>query len=95
MKLVVSQAALADLQRLRDFLIETNPDAAARAVSAIAVAIDSLDLFPDRGRPSPTAGLRELVVPFGQSAYLIRYAHDLAHDECIILRVWHARESRE
>lgn len=95
MKLVVSHAALADLQRLRDFLIETNPDAATRAVTAIAVAIGTLDIFPDRGRPSAMAGSRELVVPFGQSAYVIRYAHDLARDELIIVRVWHARESRE
>jgi plasmid stabilization system protein ParE len=94
-KLVVSQAAQADLLRLHDFLSDLNPDAARRAVAAIANAIDSLDLFPDRGRPSPVPGARELIVPFGASTYIVRYAHDAAHQELVILRVWHGRESRD
>ncbi len=95
MKLVVSQAAQADLLRLHDFLAGTNPDSAQRAVSAIISAIESLDLFPERGRPSPLSGARELIVPFGQSSYVVRYAHDTAGDELVIVRVWHSRESRE
>ena len=95
MKLVVSQAAQADLLRLHDFLAGTNPDAAQRAVSAIVSAIDSLDLFPERGRPSPHVRRARLIVPFGQSSYVVRYAYDTAGDELVILRVWHSRESRE
>lgn len=72
MKLIVSRAAAADLQRLRAFLFEKDPPAAQRAVSGIVRAIDSLDLFPDRGRPSEVSGVRELVVPFGRSAYIVR-----------------------
>jgi plasmid stabilization system protein ParE len=94
-KLNVSQAAQADLLRLHAFLADKNPDAARRAVASIAGAIDSLDLFPERGRPSSVAGARELIVPFGDSTYLVRYAHDAARDELVILRVWHSRESRE
>jgi plasmid stabilization system protein ParE len=73
-KLVVSQAAAADLVRLRAFLLERNPQAAQRAVAAIVRAVDSLDVFPERGRPAPVAGMRELVVPFGGSAYVVRFA---------------------
>jgi plasmid stabilization system protein ParE len=94
-KLVVSRAAAADLLRLQAFLAETNPNAAQRAVSAIIRAIDSLDVFPDRGKLSPVAGARELIVPFGRSAYVIRFFHDVEQEEIVILRVWHSRESRE
>lgn len=95
MRIVVSQAAQADLQRLHKFLSGPDPDAARRAIASIVSAIDSLDPFPERGRPSPLAGIRELLVPFGASAYVVRYAHESARDELVILRVWHNRESRE
>lgn len=94
MKLIVSRAAAADLQRLRAFLFEKDPPAAQRAVSGIVRAIDSLDLFPDRGRPSEVSGVRELVVPFGRSAYIVRFAHDPQREEVVILRIWHGREDR-
>ena len=94
MRLIVSQAAQADLLRLHAFLAELSPDAAQRAVSVLVRAIDSLDLFPDRGRPSAITGLRELIVPFGRSAYIVRFAHDTGRDEIVILRVWHDREAR-
>lgn len=55
-RLIVSQAAAADLERLREFLSDKNPDAARRIAAALAVAIQSLDTFPDRGR---MAGLAE------------------------------------
>jgi plasmid stabilization system protein ParE len=93
-RLVVSEAAAADLLRLHAFLAELNPAAAQRAVAAIIRAVDSLDLFPDRGRPSAVAGLRELIVPFGGAAYVVRFAHDAGRGEVVILRVWHSREAR-
>jgi hypothetical protein len=36
-----------------------------------------------------------LIVPFGNSAYVLRYAHLPDADEIIVLRVWHGREWRE
>jgi hypothetical protein len=35
------------------------------------------------------------VVPFGRSAYLVRYVHVAEASEVIILRIWHGREKRE
>jgi plasmid stabilization system protein ParE len=58
-------------------------------------AIDALREFPERGRPSVTGSLREFVIPFGHSAYLIRYAVLRDREEVVILRIWHSRESRE
>jgi plasmid stabilization system protein ParE len=94
-RLVVSPAASNDIARLHDFLAAT-PTAARRAAATLNAAIESLHAFPDRGRPcEEVVGARELVVPFGRSAYVLRYAHLPDADEVVILRVWHGREVRE
>ena len=95
MKLIVSRAAVADIVRLRTFLADKDHRIAQRAVAVIRTAIQSLVDFPERGRPSGIAGARELIVPFGGSAYLIRYAHVSEADEIIVLHVWHGREARD
>lgn len=94
MKLVVSREAAADFERLHDFLREQNPAAAQRAVAALADAVESLTTLPDRGRPSGIPGVRELIVPFGRSSYVVRYMHFADEDSVIILRIWHGREQR-
>ena len=58
-------------------------------------AVQSLEAFPERGRRTAKPGIRELVVPFGQSAYVLRYARRKQSGEIVVLRVWHAREERE
>jgi plasmid stabilization system protein ParE len=93
-KLIVSRAALADLARLHDFLATRNPDAARRAVDALIRAVQSLDTFPERGRPSGTRGIRELIVPFGRYGYVLRYSYSASVDELVVLRIWHGREMR-
>ena len=95
MRLIVSVAAAADIERLHAFLVDKSPDAARRAVAVLVRAIQSLDALAERGRPSGVAGLRELVVPFGRSAYVVRYAYDAARQEVVIVRIWHGREARE
>jgi len=64
-------------------------------MTVLAGAIRSLDVFPERGRPSGVANVRELVVPFGRAAYVVRYGHIVGSDEVVVLRVWHGREQRE
>lgn len=95
MKLIVSYAATADIERLRLFLRDKNPTAARRVVVALDNAVRSLTLFPERGRPSGIADARDLVVPFGRSAYILRYRYSPQRDEIVILRIWHGRESHE
>ena len=95
MKLIVSREAAADLNRLRMFLADKNPDAAQRAATSLIHAIQSLDTFPDRGRPTSIEGVRELIVPFGSSAYVLRYAHLADTDEVVVLRIFHGREARD
>jgi hypothetical protein len=41
---------------------------------------------------SGVPGVRELIVPFGRSAYVLRYALLPMTDEIVILRIWHGRE---
>jgi plasmid stabilization system protein ParE len=94
-RLVVSRAATNDIARLRDFL-GLAPGTAQRVAAALNSAIQSLQAFPDRGRPcEDVAGVRELLVPFGRSAYVLRYAHFPDAGELVILRVWHGREERD
>lgn len=92
MRLVVSRAATLDLERLHHFLADWDARLARRAVAAIDTAIHSLANFPERGRPSGIPGIRELIVPFRRSAYLLRYAYSASRDEIVILRIWHGRE---
>jgi toxin ParE1/3/4 len=93
-RLIVSPTAQADLERLHDFLADQSPAAARRALDALMRAIQSLDELPDRGRPSRPPGTRELIVPFGRSAYVLRYLHFTEAEEVVILRIWHGREAR-
>jgi plasmid stabilization system protein ParE len=74
-KLTVSRAAIADLVRLRAFLAERDESAAQRVTIALDAALHSLEDLPERGRPSGVVGARDLIVPFGQSSYLLRYAY--------------------
>jgi plasmid stabilization system protein ParE len=83
MKLIVSEAALADLERLHLFLADNNSAAANRAAIVLHKAILSLGVFPERGRPSGMPNVRELIAPFGRSNYLLRYAYRKQADESL------------
>lgn len=92
MRLVYSENAVADLVRLREFIAENDPLAAARVAAELLSRIENLGLYPEMGRavelaPSPKA-IRDAV--FGK--YIVRYS---AHTETIvILRIWHHNEDR-
>jgi len=49
--------------------------------------------MPEIGRPmSDGSKRRELYLPFGNGAYVLRYRLD--GDMVVIIRVWHSREHR-
>ena len=93
MKLVYSEEAVADLVRLRAFIAEKDPSAAARVAAELISRVENIRLFPELGRnvvlaPEPNV-VRDAV--FGK--YIVRYA---AHTEAVvILRIWHHYENRE
>lgn len=90
MKLVYTKEAVADLQRLRGFLAQKNPSAAARAAPEILSPMEKLSQFPQMGRPvekaPDPATLRDLF--FG--TYHVSYS--IHKETVIILRLWHTRE---
>jgi addiction module RelE/StbE family toxin len=92
--IVFSPDALRDIERLRSFLDRANPDAARRAMNLIFAAIERLQEFPDRGRPTDAEEIRQIVIRFGTSGYIVRYAVVSKAKDVLILRIWHGRESR-
>ncbi len=94
MRLVWLPEARDDVQRLYDFLIDKDPRAAERAVRAIQLGAERLQEQPRIGhRMDDDTERRELFIPFGVGAYVLRYR---IHDEfLVVIRVWHSREARE
>lgn len=91
-RLVYSSRALADLERLADFLRESDPTAAAETIGLIEEAVTLLKRHPLIGRPAEH-GLRELVISRGRTGYVALYSHEEAHDSVLILAIRHQREA--
>jgi plasmid stabilization system protein ParE len=91
MKLKWSNAAVADVARLHDFLATVNPNAAARTVQTLTVAPRQLLDRPQSGRQLDQYLPREVRrIIIGN--YEMRY--ELADSTVYILRIWHTREER-
>lgn len=88
--------ALSDLARLRDFIHVHNPEAAQRAARRIRDAARKLLELPFISRPILDVDLpelRDLLIPFGQGGYWMRYV--VTDNKIIIIKVWHGRENRD
>jgi len=87
--ILLSRDAIDDVERLRTFLDHANPGAARRALALIWTAIERLQDFPALGTPTENPDIRQTVIRFGASGYIIRYAilHETA--DVLITRVWH------
>lgn len=86
--------ALEDMCRLRLFLEDKSPAAASRMAGTVLAGVNLLRDFPERGKPfNDGTNRRELYLPFGAGAYVLRYRIDL--NIIAIIRVWHSRESRD
>ncbi len=81
-----------DVGRLRAFLDQNNPDAAQRALARIWTAIERLQEFPALGVPTKDANVRQIVIRFGASGYIVRYVAE--ENDIVITRIWHGREAR-
>ena len=91
MKLVYSQDAVADLARLRDFIANNDPTAAARIAADLVSRINGLCAFPEMGRSVTQAPEPDSIRDFIFGKYVVRYTvHGSA---LIILRIWHHYES--
>ncbi|MBK6593694.1 MAG: type II toxin-antitoxin system RelE/ParE family toxin [Burkholderiales bacterium] len=91
-ELVYSAQALQDLERLSDFLLDTDPQAAQDTVGLIFDALEILVQHPEIGR-KVHFGQRELVVSRGSTGYLALYRYLPYLDRILVLALRHQRES--
>lgn len=91
-RLIYSETALADLDRLTDFLLASDPVAAQETVPLIEEAVQVLRNHPLIGRPVEE-GLRELIISRGRSGYVALYSFEAADDAVLLLAVRHQREA--
>ncbi len=87
-----SARAFADLDRLTDFLLESDPVAAGETIELIAEAVLILQRHPLIGRPVD-ADIRELVISRGRTGYVALYSYEPEHDAILILAIRHQREA--
>ena len=62
MEIIWRRREVNDLDAIREFIADDNPDAAQRVSAAIEAAVDPLANHPNLGRPGRVEGTRELVV---------------------------------
>ncbi|MEO8105016.1 MAG: type II toxin-antitoxin system RelE/ParE family toxin [Candidatus Saccharibacteria bacterium] len=88
------ERAIVDIEHLHSFLYEKDNSAASKMALTISHAASLLETSPRIGRPmGDETGRRELFIPFGAGAYVIRYKL-LGEDTVLIIRVWHNKETR-
>lgn len=87
-----SDRALADLERLTDFLLASDALAASETVDLIAEAVGLLSRHPLIGRPVEW-GLRELVISRGRTGYVALYGVEDEHNAVLVLAIRHQREA--
>ncbi|MHA3772355.1 type II toxin-antitoxin system RelE/ParE family toxin [Verrucomicrobiota bacterium sgz303538] len=87
-KVIITQAALNDLENIVDYISQDDPRAAQRVATDLVKRAESLAEMPRRGK---SVRARPLV----RNPYLIIYQVDEAAQMVKVLRFWHgAREPR-
>ncbi len=90
--MIYSEQALDDLERLTDFLRETDVVSALETVSLIEEAVSILSRHPLVGRPVEH-DLRELMISRGRTGYVALYSFEENIDLVLILVLRHQREA--
>ncbi len=91
-QVVYAAEALADLERLAEFLLEQAPKSAPAVLERVIEAIEILADHPLIGR-RVEGELRELVMLRGVSGYLALYRFDPVRDIVRLLRIRHQRDA--
>ncbi len=90
--LLYSAAALEDLERLTNFLLESDPMASAATAELVMRGLDILREHPLVGRPV-AEDTRELVISRGGTGYVALYRYREDVDTATVLGIRHQRES--
>ena len=93
--IVFTSEAISDVQRLYDFLRSDNPQAAARAMTAIWSKLQLVEFMPGLGHRTKSSRIRQVLVQFGKRGYVARYTIRESDGALIVLRIWHSREARK
>jgi plasmid stabilization system protein ParE len=92
-RLIWTGPALADVQRLYQFMASKSPDAARRAVSTIRNQVRILEAQPGvrRALADTDPEYRTWPIDFGESGYVVLYRFD--NSQVSILALRHQREA--
>ena len=90
-RVVITERAQADFDRLHAFIAAKSPRSARRAVQRIIEGIDLIALFPRSG-VVVRRDIRNAYIRFGHSGYVVRYK--IEGDAVLITRIWHGKEAR-
>jgi len=88
----ITQRALADLERLFDFIAAENPQKAREHILSVRKAFELLADHPLLGRTAEE-GRRELILSRGRHGYIAKYRWLAAADIVLILAVRHQLEA--
>ena len=91
-RVIVSPAAMADLDRLEDWLLEHDAPYGLELGAKLADASATLVDYPERAPLARSGRYRELYVAFHSNQYVIQYR--VRNLTVVIARVFHSREDR-
>jgi addiction module RelE/StbE family toxin len=91
-RLIYSESALADFERIFDFYVAEDPGLAAEAVSLIEEAVETLERHPLIGRGAES-GMHELIISHGRTGFVALYDFLPEYDVVRVLAVRHQREA--
>jgi addiction module RelE/StbE family toxin len=92
LRIVFAPQAVDDLERLTDFLIENDKNAALHTIELIEEAVQILKRHPLIGRLCDGC-LRELVISRGKSGYVALYSYEESSNMILISAIRHHKES--
>ena len=88
----ITQRALADLERLFDFIAVEKPQRAPEQILSVRKAFELLADHPLLGRAAE-GGRRELILSRGRYGYIAKYRWFPAEDIVLVLAVLHQLEA--
>lgn len=97
-KITLHTRVVARLHEIEDFYLSIDDNIAQRALEIIFRWFEKISQNPRIGRPQLSfpdmerAELREAIVPFGQTGFVVLYRYIRDQDEVIVLALRHQRE---
>ena len=93
-RVIITEGAVSGLERCHQFLVDKNPLSALKAAQAIKQKLTILETDPRIGRPlNDLPELRELIISFGDSGYVVLYRFDENNDSVYVLAFRHQKEA--